>query len=434
MALLSVSILVLLLIGTPIAVAFSLGVFILGSDLKVSLDSLSSVPHEAVFSFPLLAIPLFLLIGSIMQTGGLARSMIQLCESMLGRLRAALGYIFLGASGIFGAITGSSVATVAAIGGIIGGEMRSRGYPRGYVAALNAAAGLLGVFIPPSIPLILYGAAVGVSISQLFIATLVPGLMMLAGFAVVHFFLSRKVLSNGREVPAADAAGGDGGSSAAAGGSRSLWGTMSVLMLPLVVLGGIYGGIFTPTEAAAVGCVFALALSLFGRHRSSFGTLRRALFVATASSGAILFIIAMTAILNRTLIVNQIPQEVAAYASTIVSSQGGFLILAVLVATLIGMFMETNSAVLLMGPLLAPAAIQFGVDPIHFGIILVTTIEIGLLTPPLAANIFVAAKVNDTPVWELFRYSGWFLGMAFLSLALVVTVPAFSLWYRYLGM
>jgi tripartite ATP-independent transporter DctM subunit len=235
-------------------------------------------------------------------------------------------------------------------------------------------------------------------------------------------------------VPAADAAGGDGGSSAAAGGSRSLGGTMSVLMLPLVVLGGIYGGIFTPTEAAAVGCVFALALSLFGRHRSSFGTLRRALFVATASSGAILFIIAMTAILNRTLIVNQIPQEVAAYASTIVSSQGGFLILAVLVATLIGMFMETNSAVLLMGPLLAPAAIQFGVDPIHFGIILVTTIEIGLLTPPLAANIFVAAKVNDTPVWELFRYIGWFLGMAFLILALVVTVPAFSLWYRYLGM
>ncbi|WP_173930917.1 TRAP transporter large permease [Chelativorans sp. Marseille-P2723] len=433
MVLLSISILLLLLIGTPIAVAFSLGIFVLGSELKVSLASLSSVPHEAVFSFPLLAIPLFLLIGSIMQSGGLAPKLIRLCETMFGQLRASLGYIFLGASGIFGAITGSSVATVAAIGGIVGGEMRKRDYPRGYVAALNAAAGLLGVFIPPSIPLILYGAAVGVSISQLFIATLVPGLMMLLGFAVVHYFLSRKVLPNGHETASSEVTGTSGAIDGRLGKVRSAGATVPVLLLPVVVLGGIYGGIFTPTEAAAVGCIFAFLLSLFTGQRKP-NAIKRALFSASVSSGAILFIIAMTALLNRTLVINQIPQEIAAYASTIVYSQAGFLVLAVLVATIIGMFMETNSAVLLMGPLLAPAAIEFGVDPIHFGIILVTTIEIGLLTPPLAANIFVAAKVNDTPVWELFRYIGWFLAMAYAVLVLIVSVPAFSLWYRYIGM
>lgn len=233
----------ILLLGAPLAVGFGLPIFFSLDKLGLSITSLSNIPYEEISSFSLIAIPLFMFTGSLMSASGMARELIALADALLGRLRGAFGYIVIAASALMGAITGSSVATVAAIGAIVSPEMVRRGYPRGYVAALTATAGLLGVLLPPSIPLILYGATVGVSVSQLFTATLLPAALMALLFLLVHLFLSRRVLPAGREL-VQPAPGPDG--HAAVPPLRTAGRAGSVLLLPVLILGGIYGGIMTP--------------------------------------------------------------------------------------------------------------------------------------------------------------------------------------------
>lgn len=416
----------LLLIGAPIGMAFALVVMLNTGTFNLSLESLGSVPYDAISGFPLLAIPLFLLAGEVMSSGGLAERLIALCDGMMRWIRAPLGYVMIASSALMGAITGSSVATVAAIGSAISPEMRGRGYGRGYIASINAASGLLGCLIPPSIPLILYGSVVGTSITELFLATVGPGLVMTIGFFIVHVFRARHGLAGGDEGPSTMAAGAPvlGRAQAA---SRSI----SALLLPVVVLGGIYSGVFTPTEAAAVAGVYTIAVTLLQRALrladipGVFGrTIRPA--------AAILTIIALASIFNRALILAQVPQEIAAFATAMTDNPLVFLIVVNLVLLLVGMFMETNAAVMLMGPLLAPAAAQFGIDPIHFAILLVTNIEVGLLTPPMAANLYVAARVSGANLVEMMPHFVWFLLMALLVLLAVTYVPEISLWYRFL--
>lgn len=420
--------LALLIVGTPIAVACALIVFLNADRLRVWPDSLVAIPYDTVSSFALIAIPLFMLVGELMNRGGLARAIALSADRVLGRIEGAFGYIMIVASAFLGAITGSSVATVAAIGSTLGGEMRARGYPAGYVAALNAASGLLGVLIPPSIPLIIYGATVGVSISSLFLATILPGLVMTLAFAMTHRILSRRLLPDGREsTPAASPAPTSEGSRAAP--LRAL--SSAALVMPVLVLGGIYGGLFTPTEAAAVACLYAIIAVLALRTmsvRAVYGTLGP----VAVSAAAVMLVIGMTGILNRALVLNQIPQEMAGFMTGLFDSPVLFLLAVSLLLFVVGMFMETNAAVLLMGPLLAPAADAFGIDRVHFAIIVVTNIEIGLITPPLAANLFVAARTNNVHVFAMLRYFGWFLGAAIIALLLVMFVPALTLWPRYL--
>lgn len=422
MAIVTLSLFAFLIIGMPIAAAFALVVFLNADSLGIWPDTLSNIPYESVTSFALAAIPLFILVGELMKRSGLAGALAAILDRLLRHIRAAFGYIMIGASAFMGAITGSSVATVAAIGAVVGPEMKARGYPRGYVAALNAAAGLLGVLVPPSIPLILYGSTVGVSITQLFIATLVPGVVMILSFAIVHRIVSRRLLEGGRETRSAD------GAPAA---SRPLRQGLAALFMPVLVLGGIYGGYFTPTEAAAVACLYALIVAVVQRSMPSKAFVA-AFYSAAIPSAAILLIIAMTGVLNRALVLNQVPQDLAAYTATLFADPLLFLVTVNLLLFVVGMFMETNAAVLLMGPLLAPSAAAFGIDPIHFAIIVVTNIEIGLLTPPLAANLYVAARTNDVPLIELLRYFGWFLAAAIIVLLLITYVPGISLWYTFL--
>ncbi len=422
---------VLLVLGLPVGIAFALVVMGNASAWNIELEGIAAIPFDNISNFPLLAIPLFLLGGELMNRGGLVAQLTAVCDAFMRWSRAPLGHVMVAASALMGAITGSSVATVAAIGGTVGPQMVARGYPRGYTAALNASAGLLGVLIPPSIPLILYGSIVGVSITQLFMASVAPGLVMAVVFLSLHAFLSRRVLPDGREQVTA----ADGSMSAAALAPRLARGgivlrAVPALLLPVVVLGGIYSGMFTPTEAAAVAALYALIITLAGRS-TLFGDLSGIFARAAVASASILIIIAFTGIFNRAMVLEQVPQAIAAFATGFTDSPLVFLLVVNAVLLLIGMFMETNAATLLMGPLLAPAAQSYGIDPVHFAIILVTNIELGLLTPPMAANLYVAARTNNADIVSMMRYLGWFLGGAMAVMAVITYVPQLSLWYRF---
>jgi len=422
---------VLLVLGLPVGVAFALVVMGNAKAWNIELEGIAALPFDNISNFPLLAIPLFLLGGELMNRGGLITQLTAVCDAFMRWARAPLGHVMVIASALMGAITGSSVATVAAIGGTVGPQMVARGYPRGYTAALNASAGLLGVLIPPSIPLILYGSIVGVSITQLFMASVAPGLVMMVIFLVLHAFLSRRVLPDGQEqVTHADGTMSSAALAPPAARRGVVLRAVPALLLPILVLGGIYSGVFTPTEAAAVAALYALVITLLGRT-TQFGDLTGIFVRAAVASASILVIIAFTGIFNRAMVLEQIPQTIATFATDFTESPLVFLLVVNAVLLVIGMFMETNAATLLMGPLLAPAAQRYGIDPVHFAIILVTNIELGLLTPPMAANLYVAARANNADIMSMMRYLGWFVAGAFLAMAVITYVPQLSLWYRF---
>jgi len=428
---LGTSLILILLCGVPVGIAFTLLVIANAERWNIDWSVLPSITYDTITVFPLLAIPLFLLGGQLMSHGGLIRQLTAVCDVLIGRLRAHLGHVMVLSSALMGAITGSSVATVAAIGSTVGKEMIDRGYSPGYTAALNASAGLLGVLIPPSIPLILYGSIVGVSITQLFLASLMPGIVMTVAFMIVHALLARRVLPDGKEKPGAAAVGSEAASAPAVVERRSsvFVKALPALMLPVLVLGGIYSGIFTPTEAAAVAALYALGVTVVNRAVGP-RDLEKIFLSAALSAAAILVIIGFTSIFNRAMVLEQVPQSIAAWAITVTDSPLVFLLVVNVILLVVGMFMETNAATLLMGPLLAPTAAKYGIDPIHFAIILVTNIEIGLLTPPLAANLYVAARTNRVPIIELLRHLGWFLLACLVMMAVITYVPQLSLWYR----
>lgn len=421
----------ILLLGVPVGVAFTLLVMVYADRWNIDWSVLPSITFDTITVFPLLAIPLFLLGGQLMSQGGLIRQLTAVCDVLIGRLHAHLGHVMVLASAMMGAITGSSVATVAAMGSTVGKEMIERGYSPGYTAALNASAGLLGVLIPPSIPLILYGSIVGVSITELFMASLGPGMVMIVAFMIVHASLARRVLPGGKEKTAAAPSGNltSATDAPATPRARIFARALPALMLPVLVLGGIYSGIFTPTEAAAVAALYALLITVLSRA-IGVGNLEKIFLSAALSAAAILVIIGFTSIFNRAMVLEQVPQSIATWAVTVTDSPIVFLLVVNLVLLVVGMFMETNAATLLMGPLLAPTAAKYGIDPIHFAIILVTNIELGLLTPPLAANLYVAARTNRVPIMDLLRHLGWFLFASLVVMALITYVPQLALWYR----
>lgn len=418
---------IFLFIGVPIGFSFALSGLLGGCLSGLPLGTLTGTPYQAVSSFPLMAIPFFLLAGELMNQGKLIDRLVDFTDFTLSWLKGRLGYVTVISSAFLGAMTGSSVATVAAIGGSIGERMVKKGYKRSYVAAVIASSGLLGVLIPPSIPLIVYGSAVGASVAELFLATIVPGILMTTIFLAMHRFMIPRVLVKNESDKQEESAKSE--LNFYQNFTTTIWKSMPALILPIIILGGIYSGVFTPTEAAAAAGVYAILVILFGRM-IRLNQLPNIFYRATLSSIAILTIIAFTSIFNKVLIFEQVPQKIAELAIGLTDSPFIFLIITNVLLFLVGMFMETNAAVLLMAPLLYPAAMEFGIDPIHFGIILVTNIEIGLITPPMAANLYVSSKVNKSPLVEMLPYVARFLTAAVIGLLLITYIPMLSLWYR----
>lgn len=438
--LLFVMIIGLLLIGVPIAV--SLGLSSITFLLIYSDASLASVAQTLFSAFDghytLLAIPFFILASSFMSTGGVARRIIRFAIACVGHFPGGLAIAGVFACMLFAALSGSSPATVVAIGTIIIAGMRQVGYTKEFAAGIICNAGTLGILIPPSIVMVVYASAVDVSVGRMFLAGIIPGL--LAGFMLM---LGIYIVARVRNLPAQDWAGIK---EILQSGREAAWG----LLLIVIILGGIYGGVFTPTEAAAVAAVYAFVIANFvykdmgpfaGSETSAGGPLRalwlglsvlwhpdtkRALLEAGKLSIMLMFIIANALILKHVLTEEQIPQAIATAMLGAGFGPIVFLIIVNLILLIGGQFMEPSGLIVIVAPLVFPIAISLGIDPIHLGIIMVVNMEIGMITPPVGLNLFVTSGVAEMPMMAVARAALPWLAILFVFLIMVTYIPWLS--------
>jgi len=388
-----------LMLNFPVAIA--LGASVLVTILTVpgapSLNTLISSMISLSDSFPLIAVPLFILAGEIMQTGGLSRRLVDLASRIVGGVRAGMAYVNILASIFFAAISGSSPATVAAVGSNLIPQMQRLGYPREFSSALTAASGMIGVLIPPSIPLIVYGVSANVSIGALFVAGIVPGLLLGILFAITSWILvgrsnSKQLVTKNVEIqPPAD--------SFLVVLRRAFW----AILTPVIILGGIYGGIFTPTEAGAVAVLYAIVVSLFIYREISFRDLYEVLFSSAKVSARILALVLFSIAFGRLVTIAGVPQEIA---NTLQSLSDNPLIIIAMINILllvVGMFLETISAIIILTPILLPVAVAADMDPLVFGIMMTVNLAIGFCTPPLGVNLFVASSISKISVAKISR-------------------------------
>ncbi|MCD2184634.1 TRAP transporter large permease [Rhizobium sp. GN54] len=406
-------------LSVPVAVAIALSA-IFGITFFSNLPLLV-VPQKmfnALDSFPLLAIPFFILAGNIMTRGGVSRRLVDFAKGLVGGVQGGLASSCVITCMIFAAISGSSVATTFAVGAILIPAMVKHGYPTPVAATIQAASAELGVVIPPSIPMILYAVATETSVTQLFIAGIGPGLVIgVALLVMVQIWCRLK--GYGKE---------DG-----ANREPFLKVTLNAfwaLMLPVIIIGGIYGGIFTPTEAAAVSAVYALVVGLFVYRELKFSDLPDIFRISAVSTGAVMLIIAAAGLFSFLVSLSDIPSLIGSWARGSFDSWITFLLFVNVLLFVVGMFVETSAAILVLAPILAPVAVAYGVDPVHFGIIMIVNLAMGMITPPLGVNLFAAATVARTPVQSMFRPLVFPVTSVILSLALITYIPAITLWLR----
>jgi C4-dicarboxylate transporter DctM subunit len=405
-----------LLMGIPIA--FSLGLSSILTILFFTNDSLASMSlklFDTMEHYTLLAIPFFILASAFLTTGGVARRLIRFAIAAVGHVRGGLAIASVLACMLFAAVSGSSPATVAAIGSIVIGAMVKSGYPLPYAAGIICNAGTLGILIPPSIVMVVYAAATEQSVGQLFMAGVIPGillglmLMTAIYFSAHKFKIPTQPRASFRELLIAT--------------RDAIWG----LGLIIVVMGGIYGGIFTATEAAAVAAVYAFIVALFVHRDMGWSQIPHVFADAAKVTVMLLFIITNAFLFAHVLTTERIPQMMA---ETIVGwglAPWQFLIVVNIVLLIAGNFMEPSSILLILAPIFFPIATQLGIDPIHLGIIMVVNMEIGMITPPVGLNLFVTAGVTGMPLWEVVKAAMPWL-MVMLSFLIIVTyVPQVSL-------
>ena len=412
---------VLLLIGAPIMAALgasAMAVYIYNGE---NFTSLVELGFNAIDSFPILALPAFILSGALMSDAGISRRLIVIAESLAGRSAGGLGASTILACIFFGAISGSGPATTAAVGMLMIPAMVDRGYPRPYAAAVTSSAGGLGVVIPPSIPMVIYGVTATVSIPGMFVAGVVPGMMLAGALGVTNYLLSRRH-GYRSDLPHRVPIG------------KALRDGVWSLLAPVVILGGIYSGMFTPTEAAVVSVFNALFVGVVIHRESSFRGFTDALASTTWLTGRVLIIMFAATAFGRILVENQIPAMIAAGILDLTDSLWLIWLVVILFLLIVGMFMETLATILIVTPVLLPVMTQFGVDPIHFGIILVVCCEIGFSTPPLGENLFIASSIAKTTIEEISVRALWFIATAVAVVVVLAFVPEITLWLpRMLG-
>jgi len=406
----------LLFAGVPIAV-------ILGITTALTLTLFTTTPlhivaqqlFTALDKFVLLAIPFFILAGSIMTRGGIARRLIDFVNALVGWFPGGLGMAGVLACIFFAAISGSSPATVVAIGSIMIPALLKAGYGERFSLGLITVSGSLGIVIPPSIPMILYCLVMNVSVAEMFMAGVLPGLLIGAVLMLYTYFRARKAdwRTDRRCSPA----------EIIAAARRGFW----ALLLPFIVLGGIYSGMFTPTEAAAVSVVYALVVELFIYREFGFGDITSICQEAAVLSACLLFILACAMTFLWLLTAEQLPQQLADIIIAHIHSPWMFLLCVNLLFLVLGCFMDDVSAMLILAPLFLETLNRYGIDLVHFGVVMVLNIQLGMLTPPFGLNLFVASGITKRPLTRVAHGVAPFLGLMLVCLLLVTYVPAISL-------
>ena len=401
-------------VAVSIGLASILGIQASNANMLISVKEMFS----SINKFPLAAIPFFILAGNLMETGGISRRLVEFAKSIVGGVQGGLPMTCVLTCMIFAAVSGSSVATTFAIGAILIPALIKHHYPVGYAAALQATSAELGVIIPPSIPMILYGVSAEVSIGELFIAGFGPGLFIgLALMLFVHLYCRWKGWGKND---------GEGRLKFGAAAWQASW----ALLMPVIILGGIYGGIFTPTEASAVAVFYALVVGMVIYREIKVSDLMVILRKSVLSSAVIMFIIANAGLFAFLITRAGVPDQIGRYLEAVLQSPALFLLGVNAALFFIGMFIETSAAIIVLAPILAPVAIHFGIDPVHFGLIMVVNLALGMITPPFGVNLFAACTVAKISLDKIVVYLIPFVLVILACLMVVTYVPQLSLFLR----
>lgn len=411
-AILVVSLLVLMAIGLPVFFCISLSSAVMF--MATGLRSINAIAQKAVTgmdSFVLLAVPLFTLAGYIMESGGLSKRLVEWVEKLFGRVNGAAGAITIVCCAVFAALTGSGPATVAAIGAVMWPSLMKAGYKQSTAAGMLAAGGALGPIIPPSVAMIVYGSTMGVSIPDMFMGGVIPGIIIAILFCILNHFIAKKegvkksdVHYTAKEV------------------LTSTVKALPVLFMPVMVLGGIYGGIFTPTEAATICVIYSCLLSIAYKEMN-FKKFWEIIKRTIVSSATIALVIGISSVFGLALATANIPNKVAQALVPILHNKTIYLLVLIAFLTLVGTLMETLAAIVIIAPILTPIGIQLGCDPLHLGVLFCIVLVIGFITPPFGVNLFTAVSTTNTPYVKVVKGVWPFIIVGFAALFLFAFVP-----------
>ena len=410
-----VVLLVALLLGMPIIWSLALASVVsiaLNPDLQYVI--IAQRLFAGADSFSLLAVPAFMLAGDIMSKGGLSKRLVGFANSLFGWISGGLSIVALMSCTFFAAISGSSVATTAAIGGILHPEMVKKGYPEDYSAAVQAVGGTLGIVIPPSIVFVIYGNVTGASISGLLMAGVIPGVLAGILLCVYAWYAAKK-----NNFPKEDKFDGKVALRAT---KDAIW----ALFMPVIILGGIYAGIFTPTESAVVAVFYGVIVCMLVYRELDLKTLWGILKGTAVSTANIMMLVVTAQVFGYLITYYNIPSAVAAWFMSFCTSKFLFLLLTLILLIIAGMFMDNGSIILILGPILAPLAVMYGVDPIHYGLIVVFVLALGQVTPPFGTCMFVACGISNRPVSGVARALLPFIGVEIACAVLFAYVPVIS--------
>ncbi|MCZ2721930.1 TRAP transporter large permease [Marinomonas sp. 15G1-11] len=404
-------------LGMPVAFAllFAPGVSLFLEGKEAFYLLLTQRLYNGIDSFPLMAIPFFMLAGEVMNRSGITLSLVQVSQAFIGHFRGGLAQINILSSMLFAGLSGSAVADCSALGKMLIPAMEKNGYSRRFAAAVTAASSIIGPIIPPSGIMILYAFVMNVSVGGLFAAGIIPGILVGTSLMVMTWYLSKK---RGYAVAAEKATYKERGKAV----KKAFW----PLMTPVILLGGILSGIFTPTEAAAVAAAYALVIS-FMTKTMSFKSLPDLFYETAKSSAVILFLVGSAVAFSAVISLSGAPQKVAGFMVSLTSDPLMLLLLINILLLIVGMFLDAGPAILILGPILGPIVTQFGVDPLHFAIVMCVNLTVGLATPPMGLVLFVAASVSGEKVERISREMLPYLAMHLLVIVLITYIPAITM-------
>lgn len=407
-----VSFVLLLLIGVPVSISIAASTLCALFASGGNTTMIAQVAFSGNDSFAFLAVPMFIVAGVVMERGGLSERIIKIAVSLVGPLHGGLACVTILGCIFFGAMCGSAQATVAAIGGLMIPSMIKQGYRRDFSSAVAACSGGLGVLIPPSIPLILYGIAVGVSITDLFIATIVPGVLTGIAMIIVAVFISKKNDWRGSRE--------DFGLKAFV---KALWAGKWAVLAPVIILGGIYGGICTPTEAGVIAVIYSVVVGVFIHREIQLSTIPSLLLEAAVTSSVVMIIVGFSSAFGQIMSLYRIPDMLASAILGVSTNSFVILVLIDLLMLFLGTFMDTGPIIIIFSPLLVPLCRSVGINDVYLGVLICLATEIGMMTPPLGCNLFVAQRIGKVGLGEIFKACLPLIGAQLAVLLLITIFP-----------